>query len=58
MDNSNQESDRILCELTRVSSQIDQAEVEDFLKLFDYERHIFLTGAGRSGLMIRAFANR
>ena len=58
MDNSNQESDKVLCELTRVSSQIDQAEVEDFLKLFDYERHIFLTGAGRSGLMIRAFANR
>lgn len=48
----------ILDELTRNAEQIDTVEIASFLEQIKQAKHIFLAGAGRSGIAIRAFANR
>ena len=48
----------ILNELTQNAKKIDLAEIEHFVHQIKAANHIFLNGAGRSGIAIQAFANR
>lgn len=48
----------ILSELQRNARNIDDAQAEQFVNQIKRANHIFLQGAGRSGIAIRAFANR
>lgn len=48
----------IMQEVTKTGDQVDEQQVENLIKEIESAQHIFLAGAGRSGLMIRAFANR
>ena len=48
----------ILNELTQNAKKIDLAEIEHFVHQINAANHIFLNGAGRSGIAIQAFANR
>lgn len=48
----------IIAELSANAEKIDRAEVVNFANEIMNAKHIFLTGAGRSGVVIRAFANR
>lgn len=48
----------ILNELTQNAEKIDTAQIAEFLQEIKDAKHIFLQGAGRSGIAIRAFANR
>ena len=48
----------ILDELLESILQIDEEQVETFTEEIINANHIFLTGAGRSGLVIKAFSNR
>ena len=48
----------ILNELTQNAEKIDTNEIAAFVKQIQAAKHIFLNGAGRSGIAIRAFANR
>lgn len=50
----------ILDELTRNAAYIDNHCLEKFTKLLllSKEHHIFLAGAGRSGIFMKAFSNR
>lgn len=48
----------ILQELQLILERVDFAQVNRFLTLLQESTGIFLAGAGRSGLMIRAFAMR
>lgn len=48
----------ILQELTRNTVQIEERQAKLFVKQIRAANHIFLAGAGRSGIVIRAFANR
>jgi len=50
--------DTILRELTRNQRWIDNAQLDQFAAAILCARHIFLAGAGRSGVAIRGFANR
>lgn len=49
---------QICQELTHNALQIDNAQAEQFIASIKNARHIFLQGAGRSGIAIRGFANR
>lgn len=49
---------QIVAELSDYSVELDDKQAEAFLKNIQQAKHIFLAGAGRSGLAIRAFANR
>ena len=49
---------KILSELTEVNNQLNTSDIYKLIDLIDISNHIYLTGAGRSGLMIRSFANR
>lgn len=49
---------KILNELIEVNNQFNGSDIDKFIQLIDKSGHIYLTGAGRSGLMIRSFANR
>lgn len=53
-----QETEQILSELEALQRRIDPRQTEALLDLIGQSGHIYLAGAGRSGLMIRAFANR
>ncbi|HDR2891081.1 TPA: 6-phospho-3-hexuloisomerase [Enterobacter asburiae] len=48
----------ILSELQQNALKIDDAQAEQFVAQIKNARHIFLQGAGRSGIAIRGFANR
>jgi 6-phospho-3-hexuloisomerase len=48
----------ILLELLSNLEKVDEKELEDFAEAILNAKHIFLAGAGRSGLAIRAFSNR
>lgn len=48
----------ILNELTQNAKKIDLSEIENFVHQIKAANHIFLNGAGRSGIAIQAFANR
>lgn len=48
----------ILNELTQNAEKIDTKDIENFLGQIQAAKHIFLSGAGRSGIAIQAFANR
>ena len=45
-------------ELSSLADRIDQAEFDKLIDFITTAGHIFLAGAGRSGQMINAFANR
>lgn len=49
---------KIINELAKVPDPISKVEVKEVLKLIHDSGHIFISGAGRSGLMIESFANR
>lgn len=49
---------KIINELSEVNNQLDESAINKLIKLIDTSGRIYLAGAGRSGLMIRAFANR
>lgn len=48
----------ILKQLVEHASLIDEKEVDSFINCILSANHIFLTGAGRSGIAIKGFANR
>lgn len=48
----------ILTELTTNARQIDTDQLPETIELLKNANHIFLAGAGRSGIAIQAFANR
>ncbi|WP_431088768.1 6-phospho-3-hexuloisomerase [Paenibacillus sp. 8b26] len=48
----------IINEIETTGSQISDQEVSGLVNQIQQAKHIFVAGAGRSGLMIRAFANR
>ncbi|EIC85945.1 6-phospho-3-hexuloisomerase [Serratia sp. M24T3] len=48
----------ILKELEQNTSKIDNTQAEQLILLIRSAKHIFLQGAGRSGIAIRGFANR
>ncbi|MGM0341182.1 6-phospho 3-hexuloisomerase [Enterococcus sp. AZ007] len=48
----------ILHELTQNAAKIDANETAQFIAQLKKASHIFLNGAGRSGIAIQAFANR
>lgn len=49
---------QICKEITTIADQIDKSSIDCFLSYIEEAKHIFLAGAGRSGLIINAFANR
>lgn len=49
---------QILNEIATMGQQIDPNTFNRFLNYITKAKHIFVAGAGRSGLMINAFANR
>lgn len=50
--------EEIILELQNNSRHIDSLELEQFGEKIIKAKHIFLSGAGRSGIVIQAFANR
>lgn len=48
----------ILQELTGLAEHVNQADVDKLIAEIEGANKLFLAGAGRSGFMIRAFANR
>lgn len=48
----------IINEISEVPVAITDNQVDQFCNLLNNTRHVFVSGAGRSGLMIKAFANR
>lgn len=48
----------ILNELTQNAEKIEATEIAEFIDQIKKAKHIFLNGAGRSGIAIRGFANR
>lgn len=48
----------ILKELEKGSLAIDENEVDRFVEVIMQAKHLFFAGTGRSGLVLRAFANR
>ena len=54
----NIQGEKILNELEAVNNQFDNDQIQKFISCIEQAKHIYLTGAGRSGLMIRTFANR
>lgn len=49
---------KILNELTQNAEKIEMEQILIFLEEIKKAKHIFLSGAGRSGIAIQAFANR
>lgn len=50
--------DAINHEISEVLTATDEQQLDDVVPLFDKQRRIFVLGAGRSGLMAKAFAMR
>lgn len=48
----------ILTEISAQSENLPEAQLNHFIDTLINSKHIFLSGCGRSGLMIGAFANR
>ena len=48
----------IIEEVKNLGENISEPEVQEFIQNIIESKHIFLAGAGRSGLVIRSFANR
>lgn len=48
----------ILNELTQNAEKINTKDIENFIGQIQDANHIFLSGAGRSGIAIQAFTNR
>lgn len=53
-----QELREILFELTELSEYVRQEDIEKMANEIEKANKLFLAGAGRSGFMMRAFANR
>lgn len=51
-------SDRILAELTSILHQVHEEDVEKLVEGILSSKRVYLTGMGRSGLIIRPFAMR
>ncbi|WP_392560064.1 6-phospho-3-hexuloisomerase [Orbus mooreae] len=49
---------KIIKEIGQLSEKIDSQQVKLLIQSIRQSKHIFLTGAGRSGVVINAFANR
>ena len=49
---------KILEELKESSLQIDESQVEQFISYITPKKRIYIAGAGRSGVAIKAFASR
>lgn len=49
---------QIIDELSKVTISVTDSQIETMLNQLHEAHHIFVSGAGRSGLMIKAFANR
>ncbi|SMG49254.1 6-phospho-3-hexuloisomerase [Cedecea sp. NFIX57] len=49
---------KIVKEITALQQAIDETQLQALVEEIKPASHIFLAGAGRSGLMINAFANR
>lgn len=58
MVNVKKHTEMILKELTINLEKIDGDQLDEFVSVIPKAKKIFLAGAGRSGLAIRAFANR
>lgn len=54
----NLEGINILKDLEVINSTINDKELDNLIERIDNANRIYFTGAGRSGLMIRCFANR
>lgn len=50
--------EEIIEEVKETGSKVSDQEAQQLLEAIEEARHIFVAGAGRSGLMIRGFANR
>ena len=50
--------EEIVLELKNNSKRINSVELEQFSEKIIQAKHIFLSGAGRSGIAVQAFANR
>ena len=48
----------VVAELSRAAQQVDGAQVEALAEEILRAKRVFVAGAGRSGLCVRAFANR
>lgn len=48
----------IVTEIIDLGNNIKNEEVQSLIQIINSSNHIFLSGAGRSGLMVKAFANR
>ncbi|MGL5884535.1 MAG: 6-phospho-3-hexuloisomerase, partial [Bombilactobacillus sp.] len=48
----------ILEQLTEYAKEENTEELEQIVEQINHSHHIFLAGAGRSGIAIQAFANR
>src|SRR5690606_2731649 len=55
---SNNKLNAIITELTIAQEQIPQEEIIQLVNRIKVSRRIFVAGAGRSGLMMKAFAMR
>lgn len=51
-------AEKIITEIIKVLSKINVKATKEFVDMLLKKRHIFLTGAGRSGLIAQAFAMR
>lgn len=49
---------RMINEISEVLLEIDKQATDQFIQYINNAKHIFVAGAGRSGLMASAFANR
>ncbi|PMC58976.1 6-phospho-3-hexuloisomerase [Dolosicoccus paucivorans] len=52
------EFNKIIDEIATLRNDISKDQIKEMISAIKKSNHIFLSGAGRSGLMIRSFANR
>lgn len=58
MESVKQNTEKIIKELTVNLEKVDDIQLNEFVNSISSSKKIFVAGAGRSGLAIRAFANR
>lgn len=51
-------ANKILTEIQRNMNAVEEFQIEQMVRLIEGTSKIFIDGSGRSGLMIKAFANR
>lgn len=52
------EVDKIISEIQSLNFSVKEEKFDQICKVIEEANHIFVSGAGRSGLMVKAFANR